>query len=488
MDTNNRLRQELAWVLEADIGTLQQAMEDGSLTSELLVLFYLDRIAHEGRELNAILEVNPHALQTAQALDFERQQSGKRSLLHGVPILLKDNMDTGDAMHTSAGSLALADHYAGRDAFFAAKLRQAGAVLLGKTNMTEWANFLSQEMPNGYSSRGGQVSNAYGPFEVGGSSSGSAVAAAAHLAAAAIGTETTGSIIHPAAQNGIVGLKPTVGAVSRTGIIPLSVTQDTAGPMTRTVSDAAAVFQMMIGCDPDDPVTAAAAVYEDIDWDACLSEDALQGVRIGVARAIFENEVSVERMELFNKALQILEQTGAAVSEVDLGTKEDELGYDVLLHECKAALNAYLGKTAAANPIRSIDDILRFNRKHPADTLAYGQQLMEEISSRSGSLAEPAYIDALLRNRHLAEQVALGKALEENGVDMLVFPQDHGCSFEAAAGYPSITVPAAVSETGEPFGITFTGPAFSEPSLLGCAYAFEQRTQTRRRLMSVRKK
>ncbi|GKV69659.1 amidase [Sporosarcina sp. NCCP-2716] len=488
MDTENQLRQELGWVLEADIGTLQQAMEDGTLTSEQLVLFYLDRIAHEGRELNAILEVNPHALQIAQALDFERQQTGKRSPLHGIPILLKDNMDTQDAMHTSAGSLALADHYADRDAFFVSKLRQAGAVLLGKTNMTEWANFLSQEMPNGYSSRGGQVSNAYGPFEVGGSSSGSAVAAAAGLTAVAIGTETTGSIIHPAAQNGIVGLKPTVGAVSRHGIIPLSVTQDTAGPMTRTVTDAAAVFRLMIGSDPEDPVTAAASAYDDVDWYECLSSDALQGIRIGVARAIFKDEVSAERMQLFDKALQVLKQAGAAVTEVDLGTKEDDLGYDVLLHECKAALNAYLGKTVASNPIRSIDDILRFNREHPAETLAYGQQLMEEIGSRSGSLTEPAYIDALLRNRHLAEQVALGTALEENGVDMLVFPQNHGCSFEAAAGYPAITVPADVSPTGEPFGITFTGPAFSEPSLLGCAYAFEQRTEARRQLKSIRKK
>ncbi|WJY27634.1 amidase family protein [Sporosarcina trichiuri] len=479
MNSSTSIRDKFRWVIDTDILTLQQAMEDGRLTAEQLVLFYLDRIATVGQETDAVLEVNPHALQIAQMLDGERQQTGRRSMLHGIPILLKDNMDTGDAMHTSAGSLALADYYAPRDSFLAAKLREAGAVLLGKTNMTEWANFLSEDMPNGYSSRGGQVKNPYGPFEVGGSSSGSAVAASASLAAACMGTETTGSIIHPAAQNGIVGLKPTVGAISRRGIIPLSVSQDTPGPMARTVSDAAIVFQALLGEDPEDPVTATCPFRAADDWLGFLSEDSLAGVRVGVARSIFAREVSDERMGLFESALAVLEQAGAIIRTIDLGTKEDDLWYDVLLHECKAALNAYLGRTPAVNPIRSVDDIIRYNEEHPADTLAYGQELLKDINNRSGRLTEPAYIEALIRNRHLAENVALGKAMEENGVDVLVFPQDHGCSFEAAAGYPSVTVPAGVTAEGEPFGLTFTGEAFSEPDLIGYAYAFEQLTQAR---------
>ncbi|MBD7908616.1 amidase family protein [Sporosarcina gallistercoris] len=489
MDDSQSIRSRIEWVIESDIPTIQQALEEGTLTSEELVLFYLDRIAREGQQTNAILEINPHALQIAQALDLERKTAGKRSMLHGIPILLKDNMDTGDAMHTSAGSLALENHYASQDAFLVKQLRKAGVIILGKTNMTEWANFMSDDMPNGWSSRGGQVLNPYGQFEVGGSSSGSAVAISTNLAVASIGTETTGSIIHPAAQNGIVGLKPTVGAISRSGIIPLSVTQDTAGPMTRTVTDAALVFEALIGKDLDDPITIHSEKYESINWLDLLDKEALKGVRIGIPSSIFRNEVTEERMQLFKDSLTSLEKTGARIiPDIDLGTKESELGYDVLLHECKASLNHYLGKTAETNPIRSIEDVIKFNNDHPDLTLRYGQELLKNINDRSGTLTELAYIEALLRNRHLAKKVALGEALEQNGVDILAFPQDHGCSFEAAAGYPAITVPAGVTKAGEPFGLTFTGPAFSEPSLLGYAYAFEQQVQARREPRAAQKK
>ncbi|REB05295.1 amidase [Sporosarcina sp. BI001-red] len=489
MGDSQSIRSRLEWVIDATIPAIQRALEDETLTSEELVLFYMDRIAREGQLTNAILELNPHALQIAQALDFERKTSGKRSMLHGIPILLKDNIDTSDGMHTSAGSLALENYYAPEDAFLIKQLRKAGAILLGKTNMTEWANFMSDEMPNGWSSRGGQVLNPFGQFEVGGSSSGSAVAVATNLAVASIGTETTGSIIHPASQNGIVGLKPTVGTISRRGIIPLSVTQDTAGPMTRSVTDAALVFQILVGYDKEDPISIISQKYDSIDWLGCLKQESLQGIRIGVASSIFRNEVSEERMQLFKSSLSVLEQLGAKIiPDIDLGTKEDDLGYNVLLHECKAALNHYLGKTPATNRIRSITDIISFNDDHPEQTLHYGQELLKRINDRSGTLTEPLYIEALLRNRHLAKKVALGKALEENDVDILAFPQNHGCSFEAAAGYPAITVPAGVTSAGEPFGLTLTGSAYSEPSLLGYAYAFEQQTQARHKFRMAQKK
>jgi amidase len=429
-----------------------------------------------------VLELNPQALQIAKALDVERREKGTRSILHGIPILLKDNMETNDMMHTSCGSLALKDLYAAEDSYLVKKLRAAGAVILGKTNMTEWANFMSDRMTNGWSSRGGQVNNPYGLFDVGGSSSGAGAGIAANMAAVAIGTETTGSILNPSAQNSLVGIKPTVGTISRTGVIPLSSTQDTPGPMARTVEDAAITFSLLIGPDPEDPVTADAPRLAGINWTSILDTRALEGVRLGVARTIFEREASTERIALFDLALKELEVAGAViVDDIDLGTMENDLGYNVLLYEFKAALNAYLGKTPATNPIRTLSDVIGFNNEHPEETLKFGQVMLEKVERTSGTLTERAYIEALLRNRHLAGDLALGNAFNEYNVQALVFPQDHGCSFGAAAGYPSVTVPAAYSEAGEPFGITFSGKAFTEPELIGYAYAFEQRVNARRK-------
>ena len=281
-----RLREE--WLDEATILDMQNKMETDELTAEELVFMYLESISERNQNVNAVLELNPQAVQIAKALDVERREQGMRSFLHGIPILLKDNMGTADQMHTSCGSLALKDFYAGEDAFLVKKLRAAGAIILGKTNMTEWANFMSDRMTNGWSSRGGQVNNPYGPFDVGGSSSGAGAAVASNLTAFAIGTETTGSILNPSAQNSIVGIKPTVGTISRTGIIPLSTSQDTPGPMARTVEDATIAFSMLIGYDSTDPVTEGAAELDDVDWLATLDKNALQGVRLGVARTIFE--------------------------------------------------------------------------------------------------------------------------------------------------------------------------------------------------------
>lgn len=475
-----RLREE--WLDEATILDMQNKMETGELTAEELVSMYLATISERNPNVNAILELNPQALQIAKALDVERREQGIRSFLHGIPILLKDNMGTADQIHTSCGSLALKDFYAVEDAFLVKKLRAAGAIILGKTNMTEWANFMSEHMTNGWSSRGGQVNHPYGLFDVGGSSSGAGVAVAMNMAALAIGTETTGSILNPSAQNSIVGIKPTVGTISRSGIIPLSYTQDTAGPMARTVEDAALTFGMLIGYDSADPVTEVASELEDIDWLTTLDKHALKGARLGVARSIFEKEASTERIELFNKALEQLQEVGAIIVDpIDLGVMENDLGYSVLLYEFKSALNAYLGKTPMTNPIRTLSDVIAFNNAHPEETLKYGQVMLERVDRISGNLTERAYLEALLRNRYLAGTIALGEALDKHDIRALVFPQDHGCSFGAAAGYPSITVPAAYSKVGEPFGITFSGKAFTEPHLIGYAYAFEQHIKARKK-------
>jgi len=470
------------WLDEVTIVQIQEKMESGELTSEGLVIMYLENISLRDPNVNAILEVNPQALQIAQALDYERAVHGPRSKLHGIPVLLKDNIDTGDQLHTSAGSLSMQHHYAERDAFLVKRLRDAGAVILGKTNMTEWANFMSDRMTNGWSSRGGQVKNPYGPFDVGGSSSGSGAAIASNMAVFAIGTETSGSILNPAAQNGIVGIKPTVGAISRTGVIPLSHTQDTPGPMARTVEDATIAFSEMVGYDSEDPITFKSTVWEGIDWFACLNPGALNGVKLGIARSIFMEETKTETLSLFDRTIEKLKELGATIiDDIELGAMENDLGYDVLLHEFKSDLNAYLAKTSLTNPIRSLNDVIQYNNRHPEETLKFGQSLLERSDRMSGTLTEREYIEALERNRHLAGEIALGEALKKYDVAALLFPQDHGCSFGAAAGYPSITVPAGFTEEGEPFGITFSGRAFSEPDLIGYAYAFEQATRARRK-------
>lgn len=467
---------------EKTIAELQQEMAEGKLSSEELVLMYKENISLSGDSINAVLEVNPEAVQIARAMDFERLHKGIRSPLHGIPVLLKDNMDTGDMMHTSAGSLALKDHYAVRDAKAVEKLREAGAVILGKTNMTEWANFMTDKMDNGFSSRGGQVKNPYGDFDVGGSSSGSAAAVAANLAAAAIGTETSGSIIDPAARNSLVGIKPTVGLVSRSGIIPISRTQDTPGPLARTVEDAVSVLEALIGCDPEDAVTIFAGTFEGYDWSRHFKKDGLSGTKLGVPRNLFQDKLSPDELELFAAALERLQQCGAQlIEDVDLGVTQEELGFSVLLHEFKTAINHYLAKTAPENAVRSLDDVMAFNGAHAAETLKFGQNLFEQAAATSGQLTEREYTEALERNRFFAGKQGISATLQKIGAAGLVLPKDYGCNIGAAAGFPSVTVPFSFTRAGEPFNITFTGQAFSEPQLIECAYAFEQAVQGRRK-------
>lgn len=467
---------------EMTLAKMQKELKEGNVTSEELVLMYKENISIRDQQTNAVLEMNPDALQIAQALDFERQTKGERSPLHGIPILIKDNMDTGDKMHTSAGSLAMKDHYALEDAFVVKKLREAGAVILGKTNMTEWANFMSDKMINGFSSRGGQAKNPYGPFDVGGSSSGSAAAVSLNLAAASIGTETSGSIINPAAQNSLVGIKPTIGLISRSGVIPLSHTQDIPGTFGRTVEDAVTVFAALIGQDPEDAITAFAAKFESYDWSKHFVEDGLQAVKLAVPRALFEESIPDKQMKLFEQAMEALRKCGAVIIDpIDLGSDQDDLGFAVLLHEFKADLNAYLAKSNPENPIRSVDDLIAFNDLHAETMLKFGQNLLEQANSKSGKLIERDYVEALERNRFLAAENGISATLKEAGADALLLPQDFGCNIGAAAGSPSITVPFGFSEDNEPFGITFTGNVFTEPALVEYAYAFEKTVNGRKK-------
>jgi amidase len=471
------------WQEESKITELSEAMAEGRVTSFDLVQMYLFRIAQydrSGPRLNSILEINPDALQIAQALDAERRERGPRGRLHGIPVLLKDNINTGDKMHTSAGSLALANSFAPRDSFVAEQLREAGAVILGKTNLTEWANFKTDHMPNGVSSRGGQVLNPYGPgtLDVGGSSAGSGAAVAANLAVAAIGTETSGSILSPSSQNMIVGIKPTVGLVSRSGIIPISHSQDTAGPMARTVTDAAILLSAITAEDERDPVTAAARMQKHADYTVFLDADGLKGARIGVPRKPYFNDLDADKLQVMERAISDLREAGAViVDDVSLPNHKDIWNYNVLLYEFKSDLNVYLSSLGAQAPARSLKDVIEFNHQHAGAALKYGQTLMIAAEETSGTLTEPEYIESRLLDLYYAAKAGIDQAMTEHGLDALLFPSNHGAALPAKAGYPSVTVPGGVAEgNGEPVGITFTGMAFSEPSLIRLAYAYEQAT------------
>lgn len=465
------------WLPEATIDDMQGKMESGELTSHDLVLMYQARIAAFDRTIKSVLELNPDALHIAAALDAERKQKGPRSPLHGIPIMVKDNIDTGDKMHTSAGSLALKDSIALKDSFVASKLREAGAVILGKTNMTEWANFMANGMKGGYSSRGGQVLNPYGPgkFEVGGSSAGSGASIAANLAAAAVGTETDGSILNPSSQNSLVGIKPTVGLVSRSGIIPIAHTQDTAGPMARTVKDAVYLLEAIAGQDPQDPATMVSLA--EFNHDSLFDKKALKGTKIAVAREEYIGKWTKEQEQIFQKALEKLEELGAEVIEAAIPAAKAKWGHNVLSYEFKADLNAYL--KGLNIPIRTLADVIAFNYEHGEKTLKYGQEVLLKSEATSGALTEAEYLEDLEYNLYMAREQGIDYALKEYGADVVLFPMD-GSTIGSKAGYPSVTVPADYTEEGEPVGITFTGTAFSEPLLIKLAYAYEQATRVRR--------
>ncbi|WP_106495036.1 amidase family protein [Lentibacillus sp. Marseille-P4043] len=467
---------------EATINDMQQALKSGELTSKQLTIMYLEQIAkynNTGPKINAVLELNPDALHIAEALDSEREKGSIRGPLHGIPILLKDNINTADKTHTTAGSLALSNHYASKDSFITTRIREAGAVLLGKTNLTEWANFMAENMPNGYSSMGGQVLNPYGPgkFDVGGSSSGSGAAIAANFAAGAIGTETSGSILSPASSNSLVGIKPTVGLVSRTGIIPIANSQDTAGPMTRTVEDAAILLSALTGVDANDPATA---INREIitDYTPFLNEGGLKAKRIGVSQQHLKYFTDDE-IDILNKALEDMEKLGAIIDD-SIELPIDLPKSSVMFHEFKNGLNAYLADLPSSVPVHSLTDVIHYNHTHPKEALKYGQTVLLESEAKSGLLIEGEYITDRLTDLRLSQDEGIDNVITEHNLDALLFINYGGCDIAARAGYPSITVPAGYTTGGRPVGITFTGLGFSEPQLIELAYAYEQATKHRK--------
>jgi amidase len=480
-------------IIEADISSMQFAMESGDVRSEDIVRAYLERINKYNMELNAVLEINPEAIEIAINLDKEREEKGSRGPLHGIPILLKDNIDTHDKMHTSAGSIALKDSIAPEDSVVASKLREAGAILLGKANMTEWANFMSNEMWAGYSSRGGLVLNPYGPGElfVGGSSSGPAAAVAANFAAAAIGTETSGSIISPASQNCIVGIKPTVGLISQAGIIPLAHSQDSAGPMTKTVKDTAILLSTLIEENEQSPhFSYTQTVKKCFDnYHQLLDVQFLKQARIGIPRYYYQ-DLDEARAEVVEAAITSLKKAGATIIDpVSMPCEKAQWDWDVLRYEFKSDLNAYLAKLPEDVPVHSLEEVIAYNEKHAEVALKYGQGTLIWSNETSGTLTEKEYIDSLNRSIEMSRKQGIDHVLQTHSLDALMFLGHEGSDLAARAGYPIITVPGGYASSGiiapggyttkGPQGITFVGTAFSEPTLVKIAYGFEQATKHR---------
>lgn len=473
-------------IVEATISSIQAALESGELSSHELVLFYLDRIANhdkDGLTINSVLALNPDALFIAAALDSERAVQGPRGPLHGIPILLKDNINTGDHMPTSAGSLALANSYAGEDAFIVKKLREAGAIILGKANMTEFANFMTEGMPSGYSSRGGQVLNPYNiSTPTGGSSAGSGVAVACNFCMASIGTETSGSILNPGNLSSTVGIKPTVGLVSRSGILPLSNSQDTAGPMARTVTDATLVLNAIAAHDSSDAAMGAGYWRKQKDYSVYLDPKGLEGARIGIPRDYFFEELTDEQHAIFNGAVELMRKHGAIIVDpADVRTARQIVYSSVVLNEFKSSLNAYLSKLPSGAPIRTLTDIIAFNNEHPIETLKYGQStLLLAETTTSGNHTEIPYLRNRAADLKLCKDEGIDATMEEHRLDALLFPADFGARITSRAGYPSIVVPAGYTAKGVPFGVTFAARAFEEPMLIKLAYAYEQHSRVRR--------
>ena len=485
---------------EITINDLAEGMASGKYSAHSIAEKYLARITaidKQGPAINAVIELNPDALMIADSLDKERRSGKVRGPLHGVPMLIKDNIDTADKMMTTAGSLALVGAKPSMDSTVALKLRAAGIVLLGKTNLSEWANIRSTHSTSGWSGRGGLTKNPYAlDRNACGSSSGSGAAVAANLCAAAIGTETDGSIVCPSAANGLVGIKPTVGLVSRAGIIPISHSQDGAGPMTRTVKDAAMILGALTGTDARDPATRASQGNAQSDYTKFLDPDGLRGARIGVARKYFGFSENVDA--LMNDLLDGMKQQGAVlIDPADIPTfgKFDDSEMEVFMYELKADLNSYLAQLGPSAPARTLKEIIDFNEKNKASEMPYfGQDLFIKAEAK-GSLSERGYTDALEKNRRLARTEGIDALMDKFQLDAIVAPTagpacltdllngDHftGGSSNAAAvaGYPNINVPAGFLD-GMPVGISFFGRAWSEPKLIKIAYGFEQMTKVRK--------
>ena len=485
---------------EKTIGDLADGMKSGRYTARSVTESYIARIGaidREGPSLRSVIELNPDALSIADGLDRERKEKGPRGPLHGIPVLIKDNIDTSDRMGTTAGSLALVGSKPPEDAFLVKQLRKAGAIILGKTNLSEWANIRSNHSTSGWSGRGGLTKNPYAlDRNTSGSSSGSAAAVTASLCTVAVGTETDGSIVSPSSINGIVGIKPTVGLVSRTGIIPISHSQDTAGPMARTVRDAAILLGALTGIDDQDKATGESRGKAPADYTQHLDAQGLKGARIGVVRKYFGflDKVDV----VINQALEVLKAQGAVlVDPADIETigKFDDTENTVLLYELKADLNAYLARLGAGAPVHTLKEIIEYNERNRGKEMPYFSQETFLKAEAKGSLTEKEYLDALEADRRLSRKEGIDAVMDKFKLDALVAPTDGpawvtdfidgdhyigGSSTAAAvAGYPSVTVPAGFV-FGLPVGVSFFGRAWSEPTLIRLAYAYEQATRNRR--------
>jgi len=492
---------------EITISELQNGMNSGKFTARSLAEKYsarIDEIDRHGPTLHSVIELNPDALAIADALDRERKAKGPRGPLHGVPVLIKDNIDTADRMMTTAGSLALIGSKPARDSLVAQRLRSAGAVILGKTNLSEWANIRSSHSTSGWSGRGGLTRNPYvldrNPC---GSSSGTGASVSANLCAIGIGTETDGSIVCPSSSNGLAGIKPTVGLVSRSGIIPISHSQDGAGPMCRTVRDAAILLGALTGVDPRDPATSASQSKASTDYTQFCNPDGLKGARIGVARKYFGFSDAVDA--LMERSLDAMKTQGATLidpADVETLGKFDESELLVLLYELKADLNAYLANLGPNAPVHTLKDIIEFNDRNRQTEMPYfGQDLFLKAEAK-GPLTEKAYLEAIEKNHQLARTEGIDATMDKYQLDAMVAPTggpawltdlvngDHvaGGSSNAAAvaGYPNINVTAGYI-SGLPVGISFFGRAWSEPTLIRLAFAFEQTTRARRppRFLSI---
>lgn len=487
---------------EWTIAELRQKMASGELTARQLAELYLGRIEavdKNGSIVNSVIELNPDALQIAEELDGERKKKKVRGALHGIPLLIKDNIDTHDRMQTTAGSLALEGNFAARDAFLIKQLRRAGAVILGKTNLSEWANFRGKRSISGWSSRGGLTRNPYAlDRSACGSSSGSGAAVAANLCAASVGTETDGSIICPAQTNGVVGIKPTLGLISRSGIIPIAHSQDTAGPMTRTVADAAILLGAMAGFDGQDPITRLGKKRGASNYVKFLELDGLNGARIGIARNMAGSNARI--LKVFETCLEAMKHLGAVIidpADVKHFDQFEDSEKEVLHYEYKAGLNAYLKLLAPGVRVHSLEEVIRFNEENSDHVMPYFGQERMIVANEKGSLKDRKYKSALARNLRLARAQGIDATMKKYKLDAIVVPSGgpawtidlangdapnwdmESTSPAAVAGYPHITVPAGYV-FGLPVGISFFSTAWQEPILIKLAYAFEQATQFRR--------
>lgn len=465
-------------LLNSDVTKIQEGFKDKTYSVEEVVTFYLKRIEMYDDKLNAVIELNPDAIYIAKELDKQLDSGKIDGNLFGIPVLLKDNIATGDKMHNTAGAAALENSKSDRDAFIVEKIRNTHGIILGKANLSEWANFMSKNSSNGYSALGGQTHNPYGRFDVGGSSSGSAASVAAGLATISIGSETAGSMIYPSSQNSVVGIKPSLGLLSRDRIIPIAEAQDTAGTIGKNVKNTVILFNELVGYDGNDSETEKAKDVEGIDYTKFLDENGLKGMKIG----LIEDDMVVSRYrkgdkEILDRVVEELEHLGANVTKVKVGEEAFEFNYmDVLVHGYKNDVNQYL-KNIGSKDIKNIEDIIKFNKEDMKNRAPYGQALIE--MAQENNYTEEEINKSIVNNRKVAGG-AIDNVLNDNDVEVLLTLSNYFSGVYAPAGYPAITVPAGYREGGEPQGITLVASKFEEGKLIKAAYSYEQGTKHRK--------